>query len=232
MAQFAYDCNPAKTVDYRQSQIENNRFFAWTGQNMYRTSYATAYTDKPQVPKTSVVPGYAGFVPGLKSNAPFGKSYAQTAKDSFSNPELGQNKFNLSSTGFNLSQKALVDETVTAGTHKYGAQTMQKTHPSLNANRWRSHTHDTHKNPVETVPPTYRPAPVKSVNKNANTKKSGYETNSITFDGRGLLPNEDSADARRRTEYRVRFNEAKPYHVNYTTYAPRTTKAFVNPYNI
>lgn len=45
MAHFAYDYNPAKTVDFRSSRIENNRFFAWTGENMYRTSYATAYTD-------------------------------------------------------------------------------------------------------------------------------------------------------------------------------------------
>lgn len=232
MAQFAYNYNPAGTVDFRESKINNSQFFAWTGQNMYRTSYATSYTDKPQAPKNSVIPGYSGFVPGIKSNAPFGKSFAQTAKDSFNNPDLGKNKFSLSSTGFNLSNKALVDDTVTANSHKYGSQTMQKTHPSLNGQGWRSHTHDTHQNPSASVPPTYRPAPVQSVNRQPNTKKSGYETNSITFDGRGFLPKEDTNDARRQTEYRLRYNTAKPYHVNYTTYAPRTTKAFANPFNI
>ena len=78
-----------------------------------------------------MIPGYAGFVPGLKSKAEFGKSYAQIAKDSFSDPNLGQNKFNLSCTGFNLNRRLLADETITAKTHKYGAQTSQKTHPSL-----------------------------------------------------------------------------------------------------
>lgn len=45
MSQFAYDYNPAKTVDYRQTGIQNNRFFAWTAENMYRTSYASSYTE-------------------------------------------------------------------------------------------------------------------------------------------------------------------------------------------
>jgi hypothetical protein len=232
MAHFAYDCNPAKTVDYRQSNIQNNRFFAWTGENMYRTSYATSYTNKPQEPKNNIIPGYAGFVPGLKSEAKFGTSYAQAAKESFSNPTLGNNKFQLSSTGFNLNKQLLADETLTASSHKYGAQTMQKTHPNLDAKRWRSHTQDTHKNPLETVAPTYRPAPVNSVNPSQLTKKSGYETNSICFDGRGLLPNEESADARRQTEYRVRFNGEKPFHLNHTTYMARKMNPFRNTFNI
>jgi len=232
MSHFAYDYNPAKTVDYRQSKITNDKFFAWTAENMYRTSYATSYTDKPQEPKNNVIPGYAGYVPGLKSRAEFGKSYAQIAKDSFNDPNLGQNKFNLSSTGFNLDRKMLADETITACTHKYGSQTSQKTHPSLSAKTWVSHTHEIHNNPTDKVAPTYRPAPTESVHQNAATKKSGYETNSITFDGRGFLPNEESADPRRQTEYRVRFNGDKPYHVNHTTYAPRKLRPFTNSFNL
>jgi len=50
MAHFAYDYNPAKTIDYRQSKITNDRFFAWTAENMYRTSYATSYTDVKEIP--------------------------------------------------------------------------------------------------------------------------------------------------------------------------------------
>lgn len=45
MAQFSYNYNPAGTVDFRESKINNSQFFAWTSNNMYRTSYATAYTD-------------------------------------------------------------------------------------------------------------------------------------------------------------------------------------------
>jgi len=232
MAHFAYDYNPAKTVDFRQSKIENNKFFAWTGENMYRTSYATSYTNKPQEPKNNVVPGYGGFVPGLKSKGTFGKSFAQTAKDSFNDPNLGTNKFNLSSTGFNLNKQILADETVNAQSHKYGNQTIQKTHPSLNAERWRSHTHDSHKHPLEHTAPTYRPAPVQSVHPKPLTKKSGYETNSIRFDGNGFLPKEQSPDARRQTEYRVRFNEQKPIHQNHTTYVPRKLNPFRNTFNI
>jgi len=39
-------------------------------------------------------------------------------------------------------------------------------------------------------------------------------------------------DPRRQTEYRVRFNGDKPYHVNHTTYAPRKLNPFTNTYNI
>jgi hypothetical protein len=232
MSQFAYDYNPAKTVDYRESKITNNRFFSWTAENMYRTSYATSYTNKPQEPKNNVIPGYAGFVPGQKSRAPFGKSFAQIAKTSFSDPTLGQNRFNMSSTGFNLNKKFLADETVTASSHKYGSQTIQKTHPSLDANTWKSHAHDTHQHPLNHVSPTYRPATVSCVNPQPMTKKSGYETNSITFDGKGFLPKEPTADTRKQTEYRVRFNSEKPYQVNSTAFVPRTLKPFLNTLNV
>jgi len=232
MAHFAYDYNPAKTQDYRQTGINSNTFHAWTQENMYRTSYATSYTQKPQEPKNNVIPGYGGFVPGLRSRAEFGKSFAQIAKQSFSDVNLGQNKFNLSSTGFNLDKKLLADETITANTHKYGSQTSQKTHPSLDGGKWISHTHDTHKEPLDHVPPTYRPAETSCVNKKPNTKKSGYETNSIVFDGKGFLPKEETNDPRRQTEYRVRFNSEKPIHLNHTTYAPRKIKPFTNSFNL
>lgn len=232
MAQFAYDYNPAKTRDFREGQITQGRFFAWTGENMYRTSYATAYTDKPHEPKNNVIPGYAGFVPGMKSKAPFAKSYAQIAKDSFSDPNLGKDNFQLSTTGFNLNKKALVDGSVDAESHKYGRQTIQKTHPSMDVGKWVSHTHATHQSPDNHVSPTFRPAPVGRVNRQPMTKKSGYETNSITFDGRGFLPQETTADPRRQTEYRVRYNSAKPYHQNHTTYSPRKMNPFVNTFNI
>ncbi len=61
------------------------------------------------------------------------------------------------------------------------------------AQTWQSHTHSIHGNPTDKTPPTYRPAPTESVNHKGSTKRSGYETNSITFDGRGFLPNEESA---------------------------------------
>jgi len=232
MSHFAYDYNPAKTQDYRQSGIEHNNFHAWTKDNMYRTSYGSSYTQKPTEPKNNVVPGYGGFVPGLKSRAEFGRSFAQIAKQSFSDVNLGQNKFNLSSTGFNLNKQLLADETITASTHKYGAQTSQKTHPSLEGGNWISHTQDIHKNPLAHTNPTYRPTETGCVNSKVNTKKSGYETNSIVFDGKGLLPKEESADPRKQTEYRVRYNSDKPIHMEQTVFAPRKLKPFTNTFNI
>jgi len=131
-----------------------------------------------------------------------------------------------------LNKQILADETIVASTHKYGSQTSQKTHPSLDGAKWISHSHDTHKEPLDHVAPTYRPAEVSCVNPKALTKKSGYQTNSVVFDGKGFLPKEVCADPRKQTEYRVRFNGEKPIHMNTTTYAPRKLNPFTNTFNI
>jgi len=224
MTHFAYDYNPAKTQSYLTNKITDDKFHLWSGDNMYRTSYASMYTGKPHEPKNYVVPGYAGFVPGYKSRGEFAKTYAKIAKESFNQQHLGVNKFKLSSTGFNVGRHSMADPTLTATSHKFGAQTTQKPHPSLWPGQAISHSHDTHRHP-ETIPsPTHRPASVDVVNPRAITKTSGYGVNCITFDGKGFLPNEETPDPRRTTEYRVRFNSEKPYHLNTTTFHIRKLK--------
>jgi len=232
MAHFAYDYNPAKTQDYRQAGIDSNKFHAWTHENMYRTSYGSAYSQKPHEPKNNVVPGYGGFVPGMKSKSEFGRSFAQIGKESFSKPDLGSNKFNLSSTGFNLDPKALADPTLTAMSHKYGVPTVQKHHPSLAPTDYLSQTHSAFQDPSTRVNPTYRNSSVDCVNTKGLTKKSGYETNSITFDGVGWLPKEKTNSPRQTTEYRKRFNCEKPIHIYPTVHQPRKLNPFSNTYNV
>lgn len=232
MSQYAYDYNPAKTEDYRKSRISEDKFFDWSKENLYRSSYATSYTDKPQEPKNYAIPGYAGFIPGLKSRAAFGTNFASIAKESLSNPNLGANTTNLSSTGFNLKKELLADQTVTASSHKYGQMTMQKTHPSLNDDKWASQTQIAFSNPNTKTNPTYRPCDTKLVNPNPITNKSGYSANSITFDGKGFLPKEETNQPRIQTEYRTRYNGDKPVHVDTNSFHPRQTKPFKNPINI
>ena len=45
MAQYSYEYNPAGTKSYLNDKINQDSFHAWTKENMYRTSYATMYTD-------------------------------------------------------------------------------------------------------------------------------------------------------------------------------------------
>ncbi len=45
MSQFAYDPNPAKTVDYRTTKITEPTLHTWSKDNFYSTSYISAYTN-------------------------------------------------------------------------------------------------------------------------------------------------------------------------------------------
>jgi hypothetical protein len=45
MSQFAYDPNPAKTIDYRTTKIDEEKLHIWSKDNFYRTSYISAYTN-------------------------------------------------------------------------------------------------------------------------------------------------------------------------------------------
>jgi hypothetical protein len=82
----------------------------------------------PEEPKNVAVPGYAGFIPYVKSNNLYGKGYSPITRQALANPELGVNKFKLSSTGFNLDRSALIDLNKEAVTHKYGVSTNPKPH--------------------------------------------------------------------------------------------------------
>ena len=45
MAQYAYNYNPTGSKPYLSNPITQDEFHSWTKENMYRTSYATMYTD-------------------------------------------------------------------------------------------------------------------------------------------------------------------------------------------
>ena len=115
MSQYSYNYNPNGTKSYLNDKINQDSLHAWTKENMYRTSYATMYTDvisifcnwnlkswlikKPHEPKNHIVPGYTGFIPGYKSRTEFGRTFAKVAKESLNKPSLGFNTHGLASTG-------------------------------------------------------------------------------------------------------------------------------------
>ena len=61
MSQYAYDYNPAKTEDYRKSRISEDKFFDWSKENLYRSSYATSYTDVTESPIILLIKSYEPF---------------------------------------------------------------------------------------------------------------------------------------------------------------------------
>ncbi|EAR94214.3 hypothetical protein TTHERM_00522810 (macronuclear) [Tetrahymena thermophila SB210] len=214
MSQYAYDFNPAKTQSLQSRPIEHNKFSAWTGDQLYRTSYGTHWTSKPQEPKTHVPPGYAGYIPGLKPNNHYGASYGEIAKNCLSNPKVAQNPFKLASTGFNYQRHDFRDPSLTATTHKFGAQTLLKNHPSIDqkSNQWQSQTHDSFRNPLHKPNPTYRETDKDLQTQKYFTKTSGFQQNHTTFDRTGWVPEKVLHADRTTSEYRIHFNKQVPFH--------------------
>lgn len=72
----------------RYRPIDNKDFINYDYSNLYRTSYNDMYSKAPKLLNTFYVPKYAGFVPGMKSENPFGATYTKLAKkqmDDFDN---------------------------------------------------------------------------------------------------------------------------------------------------
>lgn len=66
------------------------------------------------------IPSYGGFVPSVKSENYFGRSYSQISRSSLNQPNLGANPFKLSTTGYNYNIYDFLDKSKVASTHKYG----------------------------------------------------------------------------------------------------------------
>jgi hypothetical protein len=86
----------------------------------------------PAEPKNVAYPGYAGFVPSLKSSNLYGSSYSPLTRCAFSNPHLGVDKFHQSTNGFNFNPRVHIDDSKAATSHQYGRQTIQNHHPCIN----------------------------------------------------------------------------------------------------
>lgn len=71
------------------------------------------------------MPGYAGFMPYMKSSNLFGKGYSPITRSALSNTNLGANRYHSN----RFSTLLHIDPTKKAISHKYGSQTIQKFHP-------------------------------------------------------------------------------------------------------
>ena len=83
----------------------------------------------PDEPRNQAIPGYAGHIPYVKSDNIFGRPYSAITRESFARPQLGVNRFNISTNGFMVNDKVHIDPSQTASTFSYGAQTIQKNAP-------------------------------------------------------------------------------------------------------
>ena len=77
------------------------------------------------------MPGYTGFIPGLKADDKFGKTFTNLSKDCFEKKNLGKNIYKLSSTGFNFRKHDFSETHQEAISHKFGKDTIPKLDPCL-----------------------------------------------------------------------------------------------------
>ena len=77
----------------RSKPVENGDFIRYDHTNLYRTSYNDMYSKTPKLLNTYYAPKYAGFVPGMVAESPFGATYTKLAKkqvDNFDNKRYGR----------------------------------------------------------------------------------------------------------------------------------------------
>jgi hypothetical protein len=80
-----YDFENSKLQNYRNSNIEADGLSKWSQNHMYRTSYVSAYSDKPVPPKNLAMPKYGGYIPYVVPENIHAKGYTPISKDSFAN---------------------------------------------------------------------------------------------------------------------------------------------------
>ena len=76
---------------------------------MYRTSYVSAYSDKPVPPKNLAMPKYQGYIPYVGPENMYGKSFTPITKQCFSNDKFSKNNTGLATTGHNFKYEATLD---------------------------------------------------------------------------------------------------------------------------
>ena len=101
-SRYSYDFRDRKKVEYAKKSINEHDLHLWSRDNLFRTTYTDNFSlqkNRLAPVKSAAIPGYKGFIPGLKSENLHGSSYTPLTKEAFANPELGNNSLRLSSTG-------------------------------------------------------------------------------------------------------------------------------------
>jgi hypothetical protein len=124
---MSYDFNRDKLSQYRKSSIDSAKFQSWLQNDMYRSTYAHHHSpvsftliQDSLSPKNSHIPGYGGFIPKDRAESLHAKTYSNKTKDVLVDYNNLGNRNGLATTGFNITQDALIDQSKVASSHKYG----------------------------------------------------------------------------------------------------------------
>lgn len=184
---------------------------------------------RPASPKTCAIPGYAGYVPGAKSDNNFAKTFNRVSKEQLSRDKyLPERKteyfpnrpFTTTAIGRSLNKLGGgLDDEYHRVSHFHGQSTIPKEHPNIANHNWETSYRTTFLNQEKERPRLCRSTnsgfwKSTEVSKRPSTQASGFVQNSTLFDGHGWLSIKQLHADMKETEYRKTFNPIIPFHPN------------------
>lgn len=217
--------------DHTVPKKEPVRERSWSQGHHYRTSSRDMSHRNQQEQKNYAVPKYAGFIPGLNANSEKGKGFTPLTRDCFDmekNFQTTHTRFR--STGF-YEDQGTFDKTRPAFSRRYGVETRMPPHEACHEN-WsttfrKSYVKPTtQNNPIAKTQGKFGTLVFDDAQTIGNrkgelsfsygvkqpTKNMGYNNNYQLWDTQSWATEKNFHTDQQRSEYRNRFNQAKPFH--------------------
>ena len=209
----------APRLKKQEVDVQPQDFTNWDASYLYRTSYRCMAKKKPVGMRQYVMPGYSGYLPGVRADNLFGSSHTRLSKETLNrsaysaarpervfpnSPAQPRNSF-LGRLGGGL------EDEFHSVSRFHGQQTLTQNHPSADT-CFRQSTYSNQFKPQEelrtalfrtTQLQDWRRVPVSS---RAVTQQSGFVSNSE------VQPCQAAEKSTKNSEYRERFNRHVPYH--------------------
>ena len=211
-----YDFEASKLRTYKDRNIDSEGFYGWTKDHMYRTSYVSAYTDKPVLQKSLAMPKYQGYIPYVGPEGIHAKGYTPITKDCFANERLTKNALGLATTGHNYKYEANLDQSMNATSSKYGKSALQRAHPAwsvhpspLRSTAWSPLPTTPTRTPTSaTTPPSARPrSSCRPTRSSRSPAASARTTTPSTAKGSSPCPSSTVPLASLRSQRHLRVQE-------------------------
>lgn len=209
------------------AQMESRDFKRWTGGQMYRTSYRDMHKKHPQKPKSYAIPGYAGYVPSVKSDNLYAKTYTEISKETFNRDKYLDKRVTEFFPSRPLTTCAMgrtlgrfgggLDDEYHTVSRFHGKSTISKEHPNVADSNWTTTYRKSFISQEGVRPKIFRSTNPDvwrscSPSNRPKTEQSGFVQNRTAFDGHGWLPIKELHGDNTITEYRNRYNPTMPFH--------------------
>lgn len=210
--------------------ISLNDLKTWTSNHHFRTSSQDMTSKTPITTKTYAIPGYSGYIPGVKADHNFGSSFTKTVREQFNrdkylNPRTTERFPNRPYESVSPIRRAHgkfgggLEEEYHTISRFHGKSTIPKTHPNYTDESNDTTYRKSFVNQERERTKIFRSTDIAfcksvQVSNRPSTQASGFVQNSTLFDGHGWEPIKKLHGDMKGSEYRGRFNPERPFHPN------------------